>query len=235
MSWPVQPRLWKRRSTRLGHCRECAALAMNWGGTFPDTAASKFSAVVLAAASSPSRTCSILLQFVEQQGPALEQISTALAKGDLVLAERLAHTLKGVSGNIGAKAVQAAAAVVERLIRERTAGAELDAAREQAADALDPFINRLRAVFGSKTAEALAPATTVAVDLAKTRQAAAQLNTLLSEFDPGATDFIDANRALLQPLFAGHRWAEFEKLVQAYAFSEAQAQLEEALKKQPPL
>ena len=51
----------------------------------------------------------ILRQFVEQQGPSLEQIAAALVKGDVALAERLAHTLKGVAGNIGAKTVQAAA------------------------------------------------------------------------------------------------------------------------------
>jgi len=52
----------------------------------------------------------------------------------------------------------------------------------------------------------------------------------LAEFDPRAADFIETNRADLQPLFAGERWAEFEQLVQGYAFSEAQAKLEQALK-----
>ena len=40
----------------------------------------------------------LLGQFVEQQGPALEQIADALARKDNALAERLAHTLKGVAG-----------------------------------------------------------------------------------------------------------------------------------------
>ena len=51
----------------------------------------------------------LLRQFIEQQGPAVGQITAALAQGDDTLAERLAHTLKGVAGNIGAKPVQAAA------------------------------------------------------------------------------------------------------------------------------
>ena len=54
----------------------------------------------------------LLRQFAEQQGPSVEQITAALAQGDAALAERLAHTLKGVAGNIGAKPVQAAAGVV---------------------------------------------------------------------------------------------------------------------------
>ena len=47
----------------------------------------------------------LLRQFIEQQGPAVEQITEALARGDIALAERLAHTLKGVAGNIGATQV----------------------------------------------------------------------------------------------------------------------------------
>ena len=69
----------------------------------------------------------------------------------------------------------------------------------------------------------------VTVDPVKTREAAARLTGLLSEFDPGAGDFIEENRAVLQPLFPGTNWGEFEKLVQGYAFAEAQTQLEMAL------
>ena len=65
----------------------------------------------------------------------------------------------------------------------------------------------------------------------KTREAAAQLRKLFSEFDAGAGDFSEENCALLQPLFPGTNWGEFEKLVQGYSFSEAQAQLEIALNK----
>ena len=70
----------------------------------------------------------LLRQFAEQQGPSVEQITTALGQGDTALAERLAHTLKGVAGNIGAKPVQAAAGVVEKLIRDRAAAAETESA-----------------------------------------------------------------------------------------------------------
>ena len=61
----------------------------------------------------------LLRQFIEQQGPSVEQITDALAKGDIPLGERLAHSLKGVSGNIGATRVQSTAGVLERLIHDR--------------------------------------------------------------------------------------------------------------------
>jgi two-component system sensor histidine kinase/response regulator len=45
----------------------------------------------------------------------LLQTTVALNQGDRGLAERLAHTLKGVAGNIGARSVQAAAGALEKL------------------------------------------------------------------------------------------------------------------------
>ena len=44
---------------------------------------------------------SLLTQFAEKQGDAATQISEALKSGDANLAERIAHTVKGVAGNLG--------------------------------------------------------------------------------------------------------------------------------------
>ena len=71
------------------------------------------------------------------------------------------------------------------------------------------------------------------VDPAQTREAVVQLVKLLSEFDPGAPDFIETNQAALRPLFSDGAWPQFEKLAQGYAFADAQAQLEKALKNLP--
>jgi hypothetical protein len=43
-------------------------------------------------------------------------------------------------------------------------------------------------------------------------------------------DFIETNRAVLRPLFAGETWTQFETLIQSYAFADAQAQLEQAVR-----
>jgi two-component system sensor histidine kinase/response regulator len=176
----------------------------------------------------------LLRQFREQQGPAVGQITAALAQGDVALAERLAHTLKGVAGNIGAKAVQAAAGALEKLIRARAAAAEVDPAKQQVAAVLDPLLAQLQAALGSPASDASAPTATLAtVNRAQSREAAVQLIKLLSEFDPGAADFVEANRAALYPLFGTEAWAQFEKLVQGYAFADAQTQLEQAMNSHP--
>jgi len=176
----------------------------------------------------------LLRQFIEQQGPAVAQINGALEKSDVALAERLAHTLKGVAGNIGAKAVHTAAASLEKIIRAKGSTGEVNVATQQVATALDSLIAGLRAAL-NPAASAMSPGTPVApVNAAQSRAAAEQLFKLLSEFDPGAADFIETKRNALQPLFADGAWADFEKLVQSYSFAEAQTRLEERLQSFSP-
>jgi len=175
----------------------------------------------------------LLRQFAEQQGPSVEQIAAALAQGDTALAERLAHTLKGVAGNIGAKPVQAAAGALEKLIRDRAAAPETESALRQVDAALGPLLAKLRSSLASPEPAALPPTSAAPADPAQARAAAAQLTKLLSEFDPGAVEFIEANQAALRPLLPGDSWPRFEEFVQGYAFADAQTQLEEALKKLP--
>jgi len=61
---------------------------------------------------------SLLMQFAAKQGDASVQISAALESGDLKLAERIAHTVKGVAGNIAITGVQSAAQRLEKAVRE---------------------------------------------------------------------------------------------------------------------
>jgi two-component system sensor histidine kinase/response regulator len=61
----------------------------------------------------------LLEQFAAKQADADAKIEHAVGKGDRESAERLAHTLKGVAGNIGIVAMQETVAKVEKAIRER--------------------------------------------------------------------------------------------------------------------
>ncbi len=158
----------------------------------------------------------------------------------MALAERLAHTLKGVAGNIGAKAIQDTAGALEKLIRDRAQASAVAEAKSKLAATLDPLVAALRD-FLSRRAEAVvpppaaqsAPAPAEAVDPAVARGAAAQLVKLISDFDPGAADFVASNRAVLRSLFPGDSWSEFERLIQNYAFAEARARLEQVIPPTP--
>ena len=79
-------------------------------------------------------------------------------------------------------------------------------------------------------ADAPKPHAITQVDPAQSRDAAATLTALLSELDPAAIECLESNYAALRPLFADTTWPVFEDLVRGYAFADAQAQLELALK-----
>jgi two-component system sensor histidine kinase/response regulator len=175
----------------------------------------------------------LLRQFVDQQGHSVGQIAEALAQDDAVLAERGAHTLKGVAANLGAKHVQSAASVLEEIIRHRGTVAETNPALQQVAKVLAPLLESLGNSLPSPEVAKTLPVLQTPVDPAETLTAAEQLAKLLADFDSGAVEFIEANQAPLATLFPGDAWTEFECLVQNYAFSDAGSLLSQALQTFP--
>ena len=174
----------------------------------------------------------LLREFAEQQGPAVEQIGDALSRGDRGLAERLAHTLKGLSGSIGAERVQSAAGALEQAIRSSAGGNAVADARQQVSAVMQPLVAGLRAALVPAAAAAPAPEPAVAAaSPAESKKAATELLALLTETDPTASDFVTANQAALRPLFPQEAWQQFERLLDNYSFEEAQAELEQALQR----
>jgi two-component system, sensor histidine kinase and response regulator len=60
----------------------------------------------------------LLVKFAAKHDDTSLHISAALQSGDRQLAERIAHTVKGVAGNIGIKGVQFAAGTLEKAIHD---------------------------------------------------------------------------------------------------------------------
>jgi len=81
----------------------------------------------------------LLRKFRESQSGAVEGIESALQSGDAETATRLAHTVKGVSGNLGAEGLYRASADLEKAIKEgKTKSLE---------DKIAEFDSRLRVVM----------------------------------------------------------------------------------------
>jgi two-component system sensor histidine kinase/response regulator len=168
----------------------------------------------------------LLRQFASQQADALRQIRAALATNDRESATRLAHTLKGVAGNLGAGHVQNAAAAVETLLRDQSPADAIGQSLEQLAGVLDPLLARLRATLDmNTTSAAVAPA----VAVAQTRAIATQLTKLFAEFDTSAVTFAEENQASLRPAFDAAAWEQFLRKTQEFAFADAQALLDQVL------
>ncbi len=60
----------------------------------------------------------LLVSFRDKYANAVDEFKAALDKGDVKTAERIAHTIKGVSGNIGAGALQNVSLDLEAAIKE---------------------------------------------------------------------------------------------------------------------
>jgi PAS domain S-box-containing protein len=128
---------------------------------------------------------SLLDQFAAKQADADIKIEEALAKGDREFAERIAHTLRGIAGNIGIVAVQEAAAKVEKAIRESDSS-------------VDAYIAQLRTAVGPQVAlirdalpiSVVSPEPAHAFDRERAVSAVGRLLSLIEANDGDAADVI---------------------------------------------
>jgi two-component system, sensor histidine kinase and response regulator len=164
----------------------------------------------------------LLLKFRQRQADAAAEIRQALAAGDLQRAQRIAHTIKGIAGSIGAKELQAAAAAVEQGLR--------DANRSHSQSDLSTFETALRRVVASiaklGALEPASPCSQPVPDLSKLLPKLSELELLLKNDDFDARNILEE----LLPHFQKTRHAElFEMLtkkVAAYDFEAALAQFQ---------
>jgi PAS domain S-box-containing protein len=175
----------------------------------------------------------LLRQFVEQQSRAAEHLRDLLVQGRSDDAAREAHNLKGVAGNLGAPAVQAAAAALERAIREPSDPAEIELLWAGLDRALSALMTDLKPALKPKEAKATAKPSKPPppFEPAQFRKALNEILPLLTDSDPGAADCLEANRDAFRSAFAPDAFAEFESAAKAYQFDEALEQLKKAARR----
>lgn len=169
----------------------------------------------------------LLRQFVATEHDAPARIQERLAGQDRATAERMAHSIKGVAGNLGAKMVQAAASDLERAIKDGTPSAE--ALCDRLTSVLTPLIERLRTALG-EPAVAAPLDSEVSVDPRMIRETVVRMTKYLGEFDPAAGDCLITDHGQFRALFDPATLVQFEQHVNGYAFAEAQAMLDQAAK-----
>jgi two-component system sensor histidine kinase/response regulator len=168
----------------------------------------------------------LLRQFVEQQGAADRQIAEALERNDDALAKRLAHTVKGVAGNLGLRTVQQVAAKLEHAFGSSLPATEVTGAFNELRTVLNDMITRLRAALADPAVAAGPAPASAPPDPGRTAPAVKEMLTHLSNFDPRAGECLEANRAVFQALLPGEAFAVFERAVTGFVFAQASAQLE---------
>jgi signal transduction histidine kinase/DNA-binding response OmpR family regulator/HPt (histidine-containing phosphotransfer) domain-containing protein/CHASE3 domain sensor protein len=163
---------------------------------------------------------SLLEQFAAKQADAAAQIETALGKGDRESAERFAHTLKGVAGNIGIVGVQASAAKVEKAIRDKENSlpellAELKSLQE-------PQVARIQAALG---VNAEAPAVADAFAPEKATAAVARLMSLIDANDGDSAEAVQEVATALAGKVDRSRLDDLRASVDEFNFDAARTKL----------
>jgi CheY-like chemotaxis protein/anti-sigma regulatory factor (Ser/Thr protein kinase) len=172
----------------------------------------------------------LLRKFIDEQSNVPARIAACLTTGDHDGAERLAHTLKGLAGSLGAGAVGAASAALEESIASHGDASRIERLRGRLADMLTELHDALgRALAPRPTATAGAPA-----DPESIKTLVAWMRTQLRELDPGAVDLLESHRDAFASVFSRTALTAFERHVQTYAFDAADTMLTQAIEAAAP-
>ncbi len=166
---------------------------------------------------------SLLRKFVGAQGAMLSELMRCMDTGEWETAERSAHSLKGMAGNIGAHAVAAQAGRLETLLRER-------ASRDRIALQIGPLQQNLAELVNAieQALPAADDAAAPAVDALDGPQRLALelgLRQMLQESDGAVADLLEQNGPGFQALL-GPRYEAVRQAVESFDFDAALQWLE---------
>jgi CheY-like chemotaxis protein len=180
----------------------------------------------------PAFYASMLRKFVTSQEGVTKRIEVALEASDLALAERMAHTLKAVAGNLGAGSIQLFAGELEDAVRHGAPMQQIQGALERTAAALDGFIAALMASPGLiKAKSTLARESLGVTEHAEAKRISSQIRMLLAADDPDAQAQWETHAPLLKAHYSNG--AEIEAAINDFAYEQALELLNEAESMQP--
>jgi two-component system sensor histidine kinase/response regulator len=142
---------------------------------------------------------SMLRKFVAGQKSTPAKIINALDSEDWSTAERLVHTLKGVSGNIGATGMQQLAGNIEVAIKARSSREEINVWIEELTVALESIISQLENKLPQEPEKI-----SVIVDPEILKAVCKKLDSLLAKDDASATELMNTNSDMLHSAFPEH-------------------------------
>jgi two-component system sensor histidine kinase/response regulator len=161
----------------------------------------------------------VLRQFMQQEADVVARLAAALKGHDFVAAERIAHSLKGVAGNIGFTALHADAATLEKAITAR-------AGIEYAFMAVETRITSALASLATALSESQAKAQ--ASEAAPSGRHVARLAALLTAADGDAVTYLADHAASIKPMLSDAGYAQLQKSVAHFDFQGALQSLRHA-------
>ena len=161
----------------------------------------------------------LLAKFQQDYADAFPRIKTALDKEDYRSAQRLVHSIKGVSGNVGALDLQSAAVNLEKALNEKTTS-ELDRLLDEFNHGLQVALDSMRRLtaLNSKKKGGSGP-----------QEEPKRLQGLLSQLQPYVLDQEAKPAKQLMKEISGHLWppeyaqavSDLGEAISRYKFKEA--------------
>jgi HPt (histidine-containing phosphotransfer) domain-containing protein len=172
---------------------------------------------------------SLLVKLHDQYRGAAVELAALLERGDAEGARILAHTVKGVAGNVGAADLQEAAAAVEAALKagEAVPQERMDALERTLAEVAEGLASLAQEELDA--ARAAAPAAEgEAADPARLREVLGRLEEQVRARKPKlCAPILEEMAGLAWPGDAAGQVAELQRLVKRYKFKDALALVEE--------
>jgi CheY-like chemotaxis protein len=166
----------------------------------------------------------LLAQFATKEGDAGSQILAAIEIGDRKLAERIAHTVKGVAGNIGLGSVFAAAEKLERAIRDAEVPVVLEEFSQVLTQQVEAIHQAMRDAVPDWRAEREKGA---GFDVRAASAAIAHLRALLESGDGDAIEAFLALEGVLAGICDKSRLSALNAAISEFDFSGALSKLDQ--------
>ncbi len=164
----------------------------------------------------------LLARFQDNQTNIIEDIKSGLEKKDLELVQRLVHTIKGVSGNIGAMELHEASLELENNLKTE-GGSGIN-------NSIEDLQNKLNQVFSAiseinsvsiESPEETLPSMGSPIDGAKIAPLLEELDELIDDHDIDAVDIVEQLHELILDPKLKNTLTEMSKNVENYKFTEA--------------
>ena len=172
---------------------------------------------------------SMLRKFVAGQRNIVRQVQAAMDLHDQATAERLAHTLKGVAGNIGADQLATLAETLENAIVAALPREEIERHLAQLAPLLGKLIAAIEAKLpDDEDTRAAVSATPLQIDPAMRDSVCHQLAQLLANDDSRSEKLLKDNAPLLRAALPEH-FQRIDDAVRQFDFEQALKHLNAAI------
>jgi two-component system sensor histidine kinase/response regulator len=167
----------------------------------------------------------LLRRYVEGQQNAAGKVREALKNKDRALAERIAHTAKGVSGNIGAADVQAVAGELEESIRKVNPESWTEDILKRFAKVLGTTVARIRSVLEAPSEANEMRRDRKTTDPSALTEILQKLTQYVEESDSEAFEYLESVREELSSACPPEVFEKLRESLKSYNFSMARETL----------